>query len=321
MMHGMRLAHMGHVMLITMLTLPLISSFSTPFTTIRVVIVSRAPTLNSCESRHLGRYRLASLRQRRAAGAIAMIDGERDEINNRIASEFERVALELQKLGQESELGRRSDQIEGEGYITRFSASELSTLKTLLDQTPEDKEAPSDDRDLFLSFGSGATLSCGGEAYSNVGHSAVVTGDGRLFAWGSGEKGRLGSDRRDVEMTPIEVGGLLSEVRRQGIKIKAVSCGFDHSACVTEDGRVFIWGGGDRGQLGQGTSATLEPVQLSGAIADKDATLVSCGRCHTAVVTQDGNIFTFGQVYILNVLKSICVSIYIRAYISIYINV
>lgn len=216
-------------------------------------------------------------------------DGERNIINDRMASELERVAFELQKLDQPTELDtRRSDH---EGEPSSFSPVELAALQTLLDREPEDGKKKD-----ASSASVGTTLSCGGEAYSSVGHSAVVTGDGRIFIWGSGEKGRLG--RKDTEMAPLplELGGLLSDLRRQGIKMKAVSCGFDHSACITEDGRVLVWGSGDRGQLGLGSSATqFEAAQVGGALADKYATLVSCGRCHTAVVSSDGELFTFGQ--------------------------
>lgn len=34
--------------------------------------------------------------------------------------------------------------------------------------------------------------------------------------------------------------------------VKSVSCGFQHTACVTEDGEVYTWGHGKNGALGHG---------------------------------------------------------------------
>lgn len=173
----------------------------------------------------------------------------RDIINDRMASEFERVAEAMGQLksdddlGNMSELGKpRSDF--ASGAPSSFSREELLALKAIIVGSGS-VESQADSERLA---GLGETFSCGGEAYSSVGHSAVVTGDGRLFAWGSGQGGRLGRSSTEDETAPLEVDGL-EEVRRQGVRIRAVSCGYDHSACVTEDGRVFVWGSGNRGQV------------------------------------------------------------------------
>jgi alpha-tubulin suppressor-like RCC1 family protein len=36
-------------------------------------------------------------------------------------------------------------------------------------------------------------------------------------------------------------------------------------------------------------------VQVGGALKGKVAVSVACGRCHTAVVTEEGALYTFGQ--------------------------
>jgi len=214
-------------------------------------------------------------------------DGNRDAINSRMASEFERVAMELEQISASSsamsaaaaakaaagnaaaypadispssaplqleDLEEATEQrCSGLGLssTSNFSPKEYAALQMLLDTTPD--KYMSRDAHENMAARHGATISCGGEAYSrDVGHSAVVTGDGRLFTWGSGKNGRLGLDSDAKQTAPTQVGGLLAELRRQGIRVKSVSCGYDHSACITQDGRVVIWGRGSRGQLGLG---------------------------------------------------------------------
>ena len=50
----------------------------------------------------------------------------------------------------------------------------------------------------------------------------------------------------------------------------SISCGYSHSAAITVDARVFVWGSGSNGKLGQGPiteqeecfAATPIPVQV-----------------------------------------------------------
>lgn len=34
--------------------------------------------------------------------------------------------------------------------------------------------------------------------------------------------------------------------------VKEVACGFQHTACITEEGEVYTWGAGKNGALGHG---------------------------------------------------------------------
>jgi hypothetical protein len=192
-----------------------------------------------------------------------------DIINDRMASEFERVSAELRAMGElpdddlicTSELGKpRSDL--ADGGQSSFSPQELETLQAILEPGGG---GVSEGVTTKLAA---ATFSCGGEAYSSIGHTAVVTGDGRLFIWGSGGGGRLGRDSCADEVLPVEVKGKLEEVRKQGVRVRAVSCGFDHSACVTEDGRVFAWGGGSRGQVTVHPLTWILPMHLCARACD-----------------------------------------------------
>ena len=91
-------------------------------------------------------------------------------------------------------------------------------------------------------------------------HSACVTADGELYAWGDGRRGKLG-----FVVVP-ERGGLASDAdadddrlaqrvpRRvpvaDGARVVDASCGDDHTAALDADGAVWTTGSNAHGQLG-----------------------------------------------------------------------
>ena len=69
-----------------------------------------------------------------------------------------------------------------------------------------------------------------------------------------------------------------------------ISMGSYHSAAITEDGSLYMWGGNSCGQLGNGTKDnSLVPVK----IMDKVKT-VSLGELHSAAITEDGSLYMWG---------------------------
>jgi len=135
------------------------------------------------------------------------------------------------------------------------------------------------------------------------GHSAAITSDGSLYTWGHNKYGQLGLGDNADRNTPTKVPGLSNVV--------AVSLGDYHSAAVTSDGSLYTWGSNYRydshyveyaagpilvshyyGQLGLGDKAdrnTPTKVRLSDVVA------VSLGGFHSAAVTSDGGLYTWGD--------------------------
>jgi len=141
-------------------------------------------------------------------------------------------------------------------------------------------------------------------------HSAVVTGKGGLFVFGASESGQLGLGETissmnlgkfnvgtptNLETEPKQVEALSSE------KVVRVSCGANHTACVTEKGVVWTWGwGGSKwgfgvGGLGHGNKTTISlPLPVEG-LYGRNIVDVVCGDSHTLALDDKGLVWTFGE--------------------------
>uniref|UniRef100_K3WGC3 SAP domain-containing protein n=1 Tax=Globisporangium ultimum (strain ATCC 200006 / CBS 805.95 / DAOM BR144) TaxID=431595 RepID=K3WGC3_GLOUD len=147
------------------------------------------------------------------------------------------------------------------------------------------------------------------------GHLGFTTDEGHCFMWGRGDYGELGveavtasknngtatnpGDLSTATKGPVHVASL------QHCKIKDVSVGNCHSAAVTAKGVLYTWGGCWSGQLGLGESKRAgvkdkrqqlffpAPTVVE-ALQNKQITKVSCGAVHTAALSGDGQLFTFG---------------------------
>jgi len=69
-------------------------------------------------------------------------------------------------------------------------------------------------------------------------HGLAVTVDGAMFSWGFNSHSQLGLGDTDNRLLPTLVQGGL-----QGEAVAQVSAGFRTTACVTESGAAFAWGG------------------------------------------------------------------------------
>lgn len=151
------------------------------------------------------------------------------------------------------------------------------------------------------------SMSCGEK------HSACVTGifkqifiieDGELYTWGKGEFGILGQGDENDYYAPKKVDAL------NGLNIKQVVCGQNHTLALSKDGYVFSWGYGGgflrgAGALGHGdikslsSPAVIEFFEKNVFIKYLNQNIVikeiAAGSEHSIALSSDGNVFSWGN--------------------------
>ena len=95
-------------------------------------------------------------------------------------------------------------------------------------------------------------------------HTLALGADGKVWTWGYGGFGALGTGGVGNRTAAVQVSGL-------PVSIRAVASGSTHSLALADDGSVWSWGDNAYGQLGTGTTvAALIPRRinaLSGIVA------------------------------------------------------
>ncbi|GMJ11277.1 hypothetical protein like AT3G03790 [Hibiscus trionum] len=125
-------------------------------------------------------------------------------------------------------------------------------------------------------------------------HSVAVTAHGKVYTWGFGRGGRLGHPDFDIHsgqaavITPLQVTCGLGTRR-----VKAIAAAKHHTVVATEAGEVFTWGSNREGQLGY-TSVDTQPTPRRVSSLKSRIVAVAAANKHTAVVSDSGEVFTWG---------------------------
>ncbi|XP_026198771.1 RCC1 and BTB domain-containing protein 2-like [Anabas testudineus] len=125
-----------------------------------------------------------------------------------------------------------------------------------------------------------------------------------LLCWGNGELGQTGcGSTRDIGPEEAHLG--MFTVAELG-RVKLLACGSTHSIVVTVDNKIFAWGNGTSGQLGDGERTVKDhPVEVkltqelnvTGSAADVNVNIVgvACGSRHSFIWTETGQAYSFGN--------------------------
>ena len=114
-------------------------------------------------------------------------------------------------------------------------------------------------------------------------HSAAITKYGSLYMWGYNNYGQLGngsSGNYEKSVSPIKIME----------NVAAVSLGAWHSAAITKDGSLYMWGENSDGQLGNGTTNNLTRPQRIAVNVQS----VELYGSYTTAISKDGGLYTWG---------------------------
>nr|XP_011469743.1 PREDICTED: ultraviolet-B receptor UVR8 isoform X1 [Fragaria vesca subsp. vesca] len=126
-------------------------------------------------------------------------------------------------------------------------------------------------------------------------HSVAVTDGGECLSWGEGsgrlghapESGILGIFRSTSEYTPRLIKKL------EGTKVIKVAAGLLHSACVDENGSVFVFGEKALDKMGNAKEKNGNAPSVIGKLPFSEE--VSCGGYHTCAITSGGELYSWGS--------------------------
>ncbi len=126
-------------------------------------------------------------------------------------------------------------------------------------------------------------------------HSLGLTESGALYAWGGVNRfGEFGTGETDGPSTAqaVDVSGAL-----RGKEIAQVAVGGSHSAAIDSSGRMYTWGRGGSGQLGDGReadSASPVAVDTTGVLDGKTIVRAALGAGVTIALDSDGALYSWG---------------------------
>ncbi|XP_063074747.1 probable E3 ubiquitin-protein ligase HERC3 isoform X2 [Engraulis encrasicolus] len=121
-------------------------------------------------------------------------------------------------------------------------------------------------------------------------HCIALSRDGQLFTWGQNSNGQLGLGKGEPStLSPQPLKSLA------GIPLSQISAGGDHSFALSLSGAVFGWGKNTAGQLGLNDEQDRAVPCHIKFLRSQKVVYISCGEEHTAALTKDGGLFTFGS--------------------------
>jgi uncharacterized repeat protein (TIGR02543 family) len=134
---------------------------------------------------------------------------------------------------------------------------------------------------------------------NGISHSAALTENGQVYLWGNNQFGQLGDGSTSNRSSPHNITNSFNLSAND--KIIQVSLGYNHSSVLSQDGKVYIWGRNNQGQLGIDSDTNMlipQNITNSFNLTEDDKVIqISMGSAHSSALTQNGKVFTWGINY------------------------
>ncbi|XP_014773599.1 serine/threonine-protein kinase Nek8 isoform X1 [Octopus bimaculoides] len=132
--------------------------------------------------------------------------------------------------------------------------------------------------------------------HCGVDSSIILTVDKKLLSCGNNRYNKLGLDTEEENVDVIFKFTVVSRSPLGEKEIKNVALGTSHTAVVTVSGECFTFGSNQFGQLGYETefSSRSRPQRVD-SLESYVTTTVACGDTYTIAVTEDSEVFSWGN--------------------------
>lgn len=136
-------------------------------------------------------------------------------------------------------------------------------------------------------------------------HMTVLTTEGEVLTCGGGSYGRLGNSETHQDQLFLEP----VEMLRSGVT--DISGGKSFTMALKDDGVLYGWGRGDKGQLGTGFGVAVDmyvmasiPEPIEGdELLGRKVIKVAAGGTHAVCVTDGGEVFQWGMSLFLEPVR------------------
>ncbi|MCL1899715.1 MAG: hypothetical protein FWG11_04215, partial [Promicromonosporaceae bacterium] len=137
------------------------------------------------------------------------------------------------------------------------------------------------------------------------GHVLALSETGHVYAWGRNDYGQLGLGHTSSRPLPTRVLSVAGDAEAYLSDIVMISAGTIHSMALDASGRVYAWGAGSSGRLGDGATANRSrPIRVQGGAAgagqqlgavDPIRSITAGTNGSFAIRASDGQVFAWGH--------------------------
>lgn len=124
-------------------------------------------------------------------------------------------------------------------------------------------------------------------------HTLAVDTEGDVYSWGYNTDGQLGNGTSGAATTTV-----VPAMVQNGVVISKLSTGYYHTIALMSDGKMFAWGYGSSGQMGNGSTANRTfPIEIDTTgtpMAGKTIVDVVSGAYHNLALDSTGAVYAWG---------------------------
>ena len=133
---------------------------------------------------------------------------------------------------------------------------------------------------------------------AGVYNSAFITANGNAYAWSNNQYYQaLDDNAGDTVTTPTKIVIDGEDSRVLDVQYGGSRSVSTHNALLTEDGELYLWGAGDRGQIGNDAQPEKQNIPFKVTVngSNSDIWGVGVGGTNTSVILNDGYVYTWGS--------------------------